>query len=306
MKKLWLLIFAVIPFCVIAQQQTEYNRKGDEAMKRLDYSDARLFYGEGVPYCDMYSINQLTTIWIANEQMRTSMHNQMSRCLSCLSVKATENDTTAVSKLILYYTEGIGTPKSEELAFYWTDRLEELQNPVPENNGYSGYEKPVRTPMQFFGGYTYSQQAPFGITIGGVGERFGWYVRFKTNMSFQSSDYEFSGKRFNREGEFKNNHKKKTNSYAATAGLLIKCTPWLYTSVGAGYGKRDLLYQYTRLNNDLEELETEWYKKMDSSYNGASIDLDFMLHFGFLYVNVGCNTLNFEYVDLNAGIGVFF
>jgi hypothetical protein len=306
MKKRWLLIFAVIPFCVVAQQQTEYNKKGDEAMKRLDYSDARLFYGEGVPSCDMYSINQLTTIWIANEQMRTSMHNQMSRCLSCLSVKATENDTTAVSKLILYYIEGIGTPKSEELASYWADRLEELRNPVPENNEYYGYEKPVRrTPMRFFGGYTYSLQAPFGITVGGVGERFGWYARLRTNMSFQRPDYEFSGERPNHEDVFKN-LKKKTNAYAATAGLVVKCTSWLYASVGAGYGKRELLYQLSKLNNELEEIETGWYKKADSSYNGVSADLDLMLRFGFLYVSAGCNTMNFEYVDLNAGIGVFF
>ncbi|MDR3142226.1 MAG: hypothetical protein LBU37_10950 [Tannerellaceae bacterium] len=302
MKKLWLLIFAVIPFCVIAQQQTEYNRKGDEAMKRLDYSDARLFYGEGVPYCDMYSINQLTTIWIANEQMRTSMHNQMSRCLSCLSVKATEDDVTAVSKLILYYTEGIGTPKSEELASYWADRLEELKNPVPEN---TGYEKPTRTPMRFFGGYTYSQQAPFGVTVGGVGERFGWYARFKTNMSFQRLDYEFSGESPNREDIFKN-LKRKTNAYAATAGLMVKCTSWLYASVGAGYGKRESLYQLSKLNNDLEDIETGWYKKTDSSYDGVSADLDIMLRYGFLYISAGCNMLNFDYIDLNAGIGVFF
>lgn len=305
MKRLCVLIFAVIPFCVIAQQQTEYNRKGDEAMKRLDYSDARLFYGEGVPNCDMYSINQLTTIWIANEQMRTSMHNQMSRCLSCLSVKATENDTVAVSKLILYYSEGIGIPKSEELASYWSERLNELRNPIPENNGFYGYEKPTRTPMQFFGGYTYSVQAPVGITVGGVGQRFGWYARFKTNMSFQSFDHEFAGERPNREDIFKK-IKKKTNSYAATAGLLVKCTPWLYASVGAGYGKRDLLYQLSTVSDEGEELETGWYKKKDSSYNGVSTDLDFMLRYGFLYLSVGCNTLNFEYVDLNAGIGVFF
>lgn len=306
MKKLWLLIlYAVIPFCVIAQQQTEYNKKGDEAMKRLDYSDARLFYGEGVPNCDMYSINQLTTIWLANEKMRTSMHNQMSRCLSCLSVKATENDSTAVAKLVLYYYEGIGTPKSEELATYWAERLVELRNPAPETNGNYGYVPPPRTPMQFFGGYTYSIEAPVGITVGGVGQRFGWYARFRTNMSFQSFDQTFSGDKPS-SGEIFKKLKKKTNSYAATAGLLVKCTPWLYASIGGGYGKRDLLYQFANIGDDGSELETEWYKKTDSSYNGVSLDLDVMLRYGFLYLSLGCNTLNFEYVDLNAGIGVFF
>ena len=34
--------------------------------------------------------------------------------------------------------------------------------------------------------------------------------------------------------------------------------------------------------------------------------LDFMVKFGSVFVSAGCNTLNFKYVDLNAGVGVFF
>ena len=53
MKRLWILIFfVVLPMYLLAQQKTEYNRKGDEAMKRLDYSDARMWYEEGVVQCD--------------------------------------------------------------------------------------------------------------------------------------------------------------------------------------------------------------------------------------------------------------
>ena len=39
MKRLWIFILfvAVLPGYMMAQQQTEYNRKGDEAMKRQDY-----------------------------------------------------------------------------------------------------------------------------------------------------------------------------------------------------------------------------------------------------------------------------
>ena len=38
------MICAVFPLGLLAQQRTEYNRKGDEAMKRLDYSDAKKWY----------------------------------------------------------------------------------------------------------------------------------------------------------------------------------------------------------------------------------------------------------------------
>lgn len=58
MKRLLMLILLVIvlPEYLMAQQLTEYNRKGDEAMKRQDYSDARMWYEEGIANCDSYSI----------------------------------------------------------------------------------------------------------------------------------------------------------------------------------------------------------------------------------------------------------
>jgi hypothetical protein len=131
MKRLWILmICAVFPLGLLAQQRTEYNRKGDEAMKRLDYSDAKMWYEEGVSQCDAYSIDQLTTIWLSNERMRPSMRSLMNKCLNCLTVKATEDDPDAISKLIIYYSEGIGTPKSEELATYWKEYQEILLKPA--------------------------------------------------------------------------------------------------------------------------------------------------------------------------------
>ena len=99
-------------------------------MKRLDYSDAKMWYEEGVSQCDAYSIDQLTTIWLSNERMRPSMRSLMNKCLNCLTVKATEDDPDAISKLIIYYSEGIGTPKSEELATYWKEYQEMLLKPA--------------------------------------------------------------------------------------------------------------------------------------------------------------------------------
>ena len=61
-------------------------------MKRLDYSDAKMWYEEGVSQCDAYSIDQLTTIWLSNERMRPSMRSLMNKCLNCLTVKATEDE----------------------------------------------------------------------------------------------------------------------------------------------------------------------------------------------------------------------
>lgn len=102
-------------------------------------------------------------------------------------------------------------------------------------------------------------------------------------------------------------NEKKVNSLAASAGLVVKCTPWLYTSVGLGYGKRELLCEYQTTSwDDVSIQKNDWAKNTDYSHEGVVVDLDFMVKFGSVFVSAGCNTLNFKYVDLNAGVGVFF
>ena len=171
MKRLWILtLFVALPMCLLAQQKTEYNRKGDEAMKRLDYSDARMWYEEGVVQCDPYSIEQLTSIWLANQRMRPSMHSLMNKCRACLELMANNEDTTAISQLIIYYTEGIGTSKNETLAQSWQDRLETLRKPVePVFYPSANPIKPdtPKEPMKFFIGYAYSIEAPYGYRCAG-------------------------------------------------------------------------------------------------------------------------------------------
>ncbi|MCC8143514.1 MAG: hypothetical protein LUD02_12270 [Tannerellaceae bacterium] len=94
----------------------------------------------------------------------------------------------------------------------------------------------------------------------------------------------------------------------ATGGAVIKCFPWLYTSFGFGYGSRELLWEYTTYSyTDQKNQEKYWAKNTQSSYRGVAAELDVMVKVaGPLYISAGCNTINFKYVDLNAGIGVFF
>lgn len=306
MKKIWiLLVYILLPFCLVAQQQTSYNRKGDEAMKRQDYSDAKMWYEEGVSQCDPYSIKQLTTIWLKNKRMHPSMRSVMNKCLNCLNVKATENDTTAMSQLIVYYTEGIGTPKSDELATYWNERLATFRRLVEPGNTYEVPEVPKQR-MRFFAGYSFSPTAPYGLTVGGVGRHLGWYVRFKTNMSFQNYEKDKSITDFTSNASYQY-LEKKANTYAATGGLVVKCASWLYTSIGVGYGNHDLVYHFKTFDwNDYTNQKDVWCKQNDYSFKGVSAELDFMVKIGPAFVSAGCNTINFKYLDLNAGLGIFF
>ncbi|MDR1556501.1 MAG: hypothetical protein LBS88_05650 [Tannerellaceae bacterium] len=288
-------------------------------MKSLDYSDARLFYGEGMPYCDMYSISQLTTIWIANKQMRASMHNLMNRCLSCLNVKATENDTAAIAQLILYYTEGIGTPQSGEMVNYWTAHLNEITKPEVEE--IPVVPKRTRQPMKYFVGYNFTLRSPFGITVGGVGERWGWYGRLKSSLSFLNYENEFTGLAPTGIGIpediylRKTGEKKQANSHAATVGLVYRYEPF-YFSVGLGYWQRDRVQKYEEFDDVGKGKGIyHFYKVADDSRRGVAADVDCIVEIGKLYITAGCNILGYQNkienklgfdLDLNAGMGVFF
>ena len=101
MSRFLLLLFLIIgPFNLSAQRLTEYNEKGNEALSRNDLADAKMWFEEGVTYCDSYSVEKLTTIWIENESVRSSMRSLMIKCFNCLTIQATDNDTTAMTRLI--------------------------------------------------------------------------------------------------------------------------------------------------------------------------------------------------------------
>jgi len=106
---------------------------------------------------------------------------------------------------------------------------------------------------------------------------------------------------------FRFTNEKKVNFSSAIAGVVIRCLPWMYTSVGLGYGSRDLLCQYNIIDPDNYTLQKSyWCKNEDFSYQGLAVDLDVMIKFGSVFISGGCSTVNFKYADLNAGIGLFF
>ncbi len=313
MRTYWILLCCILfPLNIWGQQQTEYNKKGDDALRRKDFRDAKMWFEEGVSYCDAYSIDKLTMIWLQNEEMRPSMRSLMNKCLNCLNVRGTEKDTTAIHQLIVYYQKGIGASKSEELADYWKNKLIQLRKPV-EYISNTSEDRYIPKRMDFFVGYNYAIEAPFGLTIGGVGRYIGWYARFKTNMAFDEYTSECTNQHggeligLDSDKTYYFTNEKKKNSYAVTGGLVVKCTNWLYTSLGFGYGKRTMLYEYKTVDPQTAiDVDTGWAKHLDASYNGVAADLDVMLKFGPVFFSGGCSTINFKYVDLNAGLGVFF
>jgi hypothetical protein len=328
MKKVILWSLLLLPFCVQAQR-TEYNQKGDEAMRRQDYQDAKMWYEEGVSNCDLYSINQLTVIWKTDEAMHTSMGPVMNKCLQCLHDQAmSKKDTLAMKKLILFYTEGIGASQDEGSANSWRELLEQIRNPYT-----STYRpKKPREKMKFFAGLSsLPPVAPYGIEVGGVSS-VGWYVRARSNLAFPQvtngvscvngaktgNNYSGAIQAFDRDGLFyrfisSGNQvlaKGKKSMLIGTAGIVFRVVPDVYLSAGAGYVKYDVSYEYEKIDrNTLLPVENGrgWAKNTDVSYEGVAVDVDAKVVFGkWFYGTAGCSVLNLKYIYPSVGVGVFF
>ena len=318
MRNLIILSLLLMPFLVKAQRQTEYNRRGDEAMQRKDYQTAMLWYEEGVSNCDRYSIDQLTFIWKEDPTMHVSMRVVLSRCLSCLSDQAINNkDTLAIKKIIEYHSEGIGTAKNEVSANYWKEQLEQLRNPI------TVFSTPnvLKEKMKFMVGYHASLIAPFGIQFGGMGKTVGWYVRFGSNLSFQNARYDCivdkldDGQHYikiqaldDKKAMYRRLQNKET-WFTGSAGIMFKVVTEVYVSAGIGYWDRKYYREFIEVNDKGKDIPgtSGWAKDTNSSMNGITVDLDGTYVFnGKFYGSLGVSIMKFKYVYPTLGVGVYF
>ena len=309
---------------VVVAQKPDYITKGDEAMDKLDYSSAKIWYEEGVSLCNQHCIEQLTSIWLLDNTLRSTMGRVMARCFSCMEDNATNyRDTTSMNLLILYYTDGIGTSEDPSRAEYWKKRVEEIRNPIQvSGERYRTNPPREKVKMNFFAGYSSTWEAPFGLTVGGVGRSVGWYLRFRSTLSFQEYSYECNktfeisemrDKFYTNSADKKN---RKVNTLTGTGGIVIKVAPSFYISAGAGYCNSEILYKFDEVN-DTADLVGKFWAKYDGKASGIVLDLDGTFKFGKFYGSLGCSMLNHPFlkdipakagisISANAGIGVFF
>jgi len=308
----------LVAYIVAAQSNTEYNIKGDEAMKNRDYSSAKIHYENGViQNCDLYSINKLKKIWDDSDQeMRLILRSVMTRSLKCIDERAsTYSDTTCMKMLITFYENGIGAEVNETKAEMWQTELDKIRNPFSRQDIDNNYPR-EKVKTEIFIGYSATLEAPLGLTFGVVGKSVGAYVRFRTNMSSQKFTETFVGEGKNITITGRSSvllleplSNEKTNTMIGTLGLVFKVSPSFYISAGGGYCKREYLREFREISDvDSQVKETFWAKSNgETSFAGAAMDLDGMFKIGnHFYGSLGCSMLNFKYISANAGIGVFF
>jgi len=318
-----ILLLLLIVFASEAQDRSDYIRRGDEAMKERNYSMAYMYYDAVViAISDLHSIKQLTKIWQENESMRTDMNNSMRRCFSYLDDEAKKlQDTTSIRLLVTYYTEGIGTSRNNNMAEYWIQRLDEIQNPlitITKQNGSTAARENAK--MKFFMGYHASVIAPFGIQFGGMGKTVGWYIRFRSNLVFQDAKYDCV---VNKEGGnhieilklddmgamYRATGNTKETVLAGSVGIMFKTTDHISLSAGVGYWDRKYNREYITVNDRGNDIQgtSGWAKDTKSSISGVTVDLDGTYIFsGNFYGSFGASIMSFKYVYPNLGVGFYF
>ena len=318
MKRTIVTFIILLSAINIAAQNLEYQIKGDEAKKKLDYGLAKMYYEDGVRLCDPYSINQLYSMWMeVGPEMRISWRRVMASSLNCLEDRASQNDTVSMNLLIMFYDKGVGTEVNKIKADTWREKLNEIKNPRLHQNDIADVPR-EKVKMDFFVGYAATLEAPYGLTVGGVGKTVGWYLRLRSNFSSQKYSKTFTGKGDNvnitggiSNGLQNNLPNKKVNMIIGTGGIVFKLDPSFYLSIGAGYCKRESLREFSVLsdiNVTDPPIETFWAKSIDdATYESVALDLDGTFKIGkHFYGTIGCSVLNFKYLSANAGIGLFF
>lgn len=157
---------------------------------------------------------------------------------------------------------------------------------------------PLRTLMLPVGGFCRSQSS-YGLILG-VARRNGGYIRFTSNFrgeSYASLTTDSEGRTKMYTPWFTGEEEKYR--WSVTAGYLRRLTPSLYLYAGGGYGTRRLLWQF------YEAPDKYGYAKVDDvSFSGPAAESGLVIKLGPVAVSAGVHTINFNYWEASAGIGV--
>lgn len=158
--------------------------------------------------------------------------------------------------------------------------------------------------------YAFAPQLSGGLMFGQTYSGYGWYIQARTNFKFQAATNGLSCS----EGGYVNDilpfysGRTQSSMLIANAGFLMDFlhlgnditrnrfnTFGFY--VGAGYGWRRMLW---------ETVDGKWIEYGPNSYRGFSGNIGLIGSVYCLTFKAGVNTVNFQYMEIEAGIGWMF
>lgn len=154
-------------------------------------------------------------------------------------------------------------------------------------------------------------QGSGGFVVGRVA-RWGYYLKFRSSFSFApSNDGYFSYSYVNLDGtsmpvnqsdinKLITGKTKKTEvicNVGAMCNFSMNTDYPMYVYLGLGYGLRKQMWEF---NSD------KWLRYNPTAYEGVSVDFGMMFALKNFLLDVGVNTINFQYAELQFGIGWLF
>ena len=330
MKKLCFILFCLF-LCISSMysQTSDYNRRGDEAMKEGDYQMAKTLYSEGLINCDDFqSIQKLTEIWKTQPEMQRGMRMTIANCRKCLFELYKKEDKNAMALLREYLNEGFGGDKDsiqadrigkEYMALIGvttptaTDNNDPVIKNLPVIQQYTDPLPPLKFSEKYtlFVTYTFSPTMPAGISAG-IFSKFGVMLGVKSSIQKPDSKYDCNNSTiFDINTDlypYDFTQKEKWHSTMFTAQVLFPViSKKLFISAGGGYGKRSLYN-----NAELYERKTGektsgiWCYNTQESYKGTAIEAGVLYKHKQFIIMGGVNSVSFKDLDGYVGIGYSF
>lgn len=155
-------------------------------------------------------------------------------------------------------------------------------------------------------GYSVAPQLSYGAMIGQMYKGLGWFVSGRSNFHFNApAQYACDTHGYIGDERPFYTGNISTTHYMFNAGFIMNFLEWTTRNkfntfgiyLGGGYGRRELQWETT---------DGLWVKYDPTSYNGFGGNAGL---FGSMYgvtLSAGVSTINFEYMEVEIGIGFMF
>ena len=189
--------------------------------------------------------------------------------------------------------------------------VEEPVAPVVQEDTLSKYQRyaqnaKVKTLVLGQMGYSVAPQLSYGAMVGQMYKGYGWYLKGRSNFHFAPSANLVCDANGSIDGDrlFFSGNTSATH-YAVSGGFMMnfieKKTKNKFSTfgcyIGGGYGKREMQW---------ETADGKWVTYAPTSYKGFAGDIGLMGSLCGVTLSLGVSTINFQYVELEVGVGFMF
>ena len=183
---------------------------------------------------------------------------------------------------------------------------------VEATSHYEHYATKTKVKTVFMGqaGYSFAPQLSYGGMIGQMYKGIGWFVSGRSNYQFfEPTEYHcYSDLCIYQDGAYGipfYSGKSQTTHWAVYGGFMMNFLEWSSKNkfntfgfyIGGGYGKREL---------QLELTNGQWVTYGPTSFENGGGNAGLFFSVYGVTLHAGASTIGFEYLEIEAGIGLMF